>query len=270
MRTHALVMLALAGCSDDGGGTRSDASTVDEARPVDAAVDARPPNTTHRGLVQAVRIGANTSPTSIGFYDVPTTATGCTWMYSGGCSMQNCPAGAGLVAASAGNVTVTVGTTPTTVSPTGAMYPPATPSPITPGTTVQMAAAGATVPAFTSMTLTTPEPLTVTAPADNAAVMRTEPLTVTWTAGTGDAYVNLSQTQSGGPYPATYVHTIRCDVQASAGTFQIPTDLMGALDGGAQANVVVAGTAGQTQDVGDYEVTTRVIVLDVIRMVSVQ
>lgn len=269
MRTRAFVLLALVGCGNDGA-TPSDGRTADE-QPPDAPIDAKPPNTTHRGLIQGVRLGASTSPPGIGFYEVPSTAAGCTWTYAGGCSLQSCEQTAGHVAVSAGDITYTVGTASATFMPDGsARYTGTPPAPLASGTTVTASAAGAAVPAFTTGTLVTPDPITVTAPASDAVIMRVQPLTVSWTPTAGQVYVNISQTQNGGPYPATYARTIRCDVAASLGTIDLPTELLAGLEAGMQANFVAAAMVTESQDAGDYEVTFRVLVADMLRQLPVE
>jgi hypothetical protein len=86
----------------------------------------------------------------------------------------------------------------------------------------------------------------------------------------GQAYLNISQTQNSGPYPASYEHTIRCDVPATTGTHDIPAELLAGLDAGVKANFVAAASVIEPQDVGDYELTFRLIALDAVRMIDFQ
>jgi hypothetical protein len=223
--------------------------------------------------VQGVHIVGGGIPISAGFYDVPTSAQGCTWTYAGSCSLALCDANAGLVAASAGVITFTVGTTSATVTPSGTGTYPSTapPSPLTPGTTAQVSAAGATVPAFTSGSLTMPAPLQVTSPADGATINTTQPFTFTWAPVAGDAYINLSQDPTSAPYPSGNTRTIRCEVPAQDGMVTIAVELVGQLVAGTNnVTATASALAAETQDVGNYEVTVRLIALDASRRLNVQ
>ena len=135
------------------------------------AIDAKPPNTTHRGLVQAARIGTS-SQLAVGFYHVTDGAAGCTWTFAGGCSLAHCPTGSGLAATSAGAVTYTIGSATQTMSPTATnAYGAANAPTIATGSAVMASAAGsADIPAFTSSMLVMPEALTVMAPAHNSPI----------------------------------------------------------------------------------------------------
>lgn len=269
----SLAVLAACGGGDDGNTTPNDGGGGggDSSPAIDAPVDAAPPNTAHRGLAQAARIGDMTNGTiSAGFYDVPTDAPGCTWTYDGSCSLQSCETDAGLVAASAGELTFTVDGSATMVSPTGDAYSPSQIANLVDGASVTIAAAGATVPAFTTSALVMPATLTVSAPANNGTIDRTMPLTASWTATSGMVYVNISQTSNGGPYPASYARTIRCDVDAQAGSVAIPTSLLSGLATGMNANLYVAASAAQTLDAGAYEVTGRLLAIDAVRAMTVE
>lgn len=64
--------------------------------------------------------------------------------------------------------------------------------------------------------------------------------------------------------------TVRCEVDAQAGTLSIPAALLGQLDVGTNnVNANVAANVQDTQRVGDYEITMRLIALDAIRQLSV-
>ncbi len=277
MRVSLLLTVAALGgpaCGDDGGSLRHDAGDSadhDAAVDIDAPVDAKPPNLTHRGLVQLARVGSTNGSISIGFYETPQDAPGCTWTYAGACSLQACEPTSGLVADSAGDVTVTVDGMATTVSPNAATYQTAgQPAPLTTGSSVTMTAAGDTVPAFSSPTLIVPAALEVLTPISGTGFDRTQTLTASWTPVAGRAYINVSQTGNSGPYPASYLRTIRCDVDAQLGTVDITPSLLGAFTADVNAYVTVAANVTETQDVGVYEVQSRVLSLDMVRMLGVQ
>jgi hypothetical protein len=270
---HAIALLALAACGDDGGSTRSDGGPPgdDQSVELDAAVDARPPNTAHRGLIQGIRLGMNTSTPGVGFYEVPGSATGCTWTYAAACSLQSCDVDSGLVPMSAGDITYTVGGTPITIAPDGsADYPNVTSPPMAPGTSVMASAPGATVPAFTTATLVTPDPIMVLGPPANTTISQAQPLTTSWTPAAGRVYINLSQSPIDGPYPSTYRHTIRCDADAMLGTYDIPTELIAGLEPGTNLNFVLGASVTDIMDVGDYEVMFRLLDVEMVRTLTVQ
>jgi hypothetical protein len=269
-----VALVVCVACGDDGGSSRrdgGDGDAVHDGAAVDTAIDAKPPNETQRGLVQLARVGASNGSITAGFYSTPQGATGCTWTYAGVCSLHACDMTSGLVADSAGDVTVTVDGTATTVTRNVADYTvTGQPAPLTMGSTVTMAGSGDTVPAFSSGSLAVPEALTVSGPAGGGTIDRTQTLTATWTPAPGRAYVNISQGPSNGPYPASYLRTIRCDVDAQAGTVDIAPSLLAGLEAGVNVNFTVAANASEVQDVGAWEVTTRVLALDATRMMGVQ
>ncbi len=268
MRT--LVLFVMTACG--GGGMdmepTSDATSRDDAR--GPGVDAPPPNTSHRGLVQVARLDTGTQ-ISVGFYRVPDGSAGCTWTFLGACSLAVCADDAGLVAASAGTVTFSLDATTKTVTPDAdGRYPPASAA-AAPGTSVQASAAGAAdVPSFTSSSLVLPEPLAVSAPANGGVLTRSDPLTVTWTPVPGEAYVTVSQAQIASPFPASHARTIRCDVSSQTGSLVVPVELLAALQPGIDASITVAAQATERRDAGPYEVQTRLLALDSTRRLSVQ
>jgi hypothetical protein len=267
----SLLLLSLAACG--GGGNQQMGQTdsgVDDNEPVDMAIDAKPANVTHLGTVQAARIGTGTSTTSIGFYDVPSTAPGCTWTYAGSCSLQTCAASSGLVADSAGAVTLTVGTTPMTSTPNGTTYPGVVLPALDPGTSVSASAAGGTVPAFTSASLVVPAALAGVQPPDSTLIMKSQPLTVTWTPVAGSYYVNISQQTIASPYPASFAQTLRCIGSAQLGSVVIDPTLLAGFDTSMQANLYAGALASDDVTAGDYDVTVRVLIVDMIRKVSFQ
>ncbi len=265
MRYAPLVfVIAACGGGDDAPTNPGDGGTND-ASP-DAPPDARVPITSHRGLVQAVTI-ANSNNVAAGFYETPTSAAGCTWTYSGACSLATC-VGSGIVAADAGVITATIGTSMVTLTPTNAQYNQ-TAAPLTPGATIQVSAAGATVPAFTAGPVTMPSTVAVSAPTTGSMMSKASPLTVTWTAGTGNVYVNLSQTTNGGPYPASHARTIRCTFPSQDGTATVPADIVGGLEAGMAVQLVVAGLDVMTVISGAYEIELRAIALDSVRQLNV-
>jgi hypothetical protein len=275
----AVLVLTVAACgggggsgtTDGGGGGDDDGGGGSDSAPIpDAPVDAAPPNTAHRGLAQATRIGAATSATvSIGFYDTPSDAPGCTWTYIGSCSLEACETDAGLVAASAGAVTYTADATPSTYTPTGATYMTAGLANVGEGSSITISAEGDTVPAFTTAALTMPAPLEVSAPVDNGTIDRTQPLTAAWTPVAGNVYFNISQQFNDGPYPSSYARTIRCEVDAQDGTVDVPTSLLAGLAPGS-VNVSVCASATDIVEAGAYEVTGRLLAVDGTRQMTVE
>jgi hypothetical protein len=263
-------VLGIAACGGSGDKPIDGNSAIDTPDEHDAAIDARPPNTTHRGLVQFTRINGTTGPSSIGFYEVPDGAPGCTWTFEGACSLQLCEDGNGLAAVSAGDVTITVNGTAMMSTPSGAVYPSVSLTGSA-GMTMSATAVGATVPAFTSSTITLVDQLTDIVPANMTSVDHTLPLAVAWTAAPGRFYVNISQTPNTGPFPSGFRTTIRCEGDAQSGSVTIPASIMGGLSPAMMnPSFSVANMAATTLDAGDYEVTVRALALQMSSRLVVQ
>lgn len=264
--------LTFAGCGG-GGGTVSDppdAAVVDG--PLDGTPVIVPPNTSRIGTVQGVYLGSGTSQAQAGFYEEPMGAPGCAWSYGGGCTLTVCNSDAGLVATSAGDIVFTTAGGSVTVVPDGsASYSASGPVPaMAPGTSVMVSGAGGAVPAFTSVPLVMPAPVSVTAPENHATISRAQPLMISWTATQGLAYVNVSQApMPDAPYPAVYQRTIRCELPADQGGGEVPADFMNQLEPGNIA-VSVTGLAVETVAAGDYAVKVRLLALDVTRQLTVE
>jgi len=268
MRYAPLVfMIAACGGGDDSPSNPRDDGGIIEPSP-DAMPDARVPITTHRGLVQAVAIGSTSGQLAAGFYETPTTAAGCTWTYSGPCSLTTC-VGAGITAADAGVITGMIGTNAVTLTPANATYNQTSAGALTPGTAIQVSAAGNTVPAFTAGPVTMPTAVAVTAPTTGSMLSKASALTTTWTAGTGDVYVNLSQMTNGGPYPASHARTIRCTFPSQDGTATVPADMIGGLESGMSVQLVVGGVDLTTVVSGAYEIELRALAVDSVRQLNV-
>jgi hypothetical protein len=266
----SLLLVWLAACGGGGKHTEQADAGDDGNEQFDMAVDAKPPNVTHLGTVQAVRVGAGGTSTLIGFYDVPSTAPGCTWTYAGSCSLQTCATSSGLVADSAGAITLAVGTTQGTSTPTGTTYPGVALPALDPGTTFSASAAGSTVPAFNSASIIVPAMLGGVQPPDMTAIMKSQPLDVSWTPVDGRFYVNISQQGIGTPYPAAYAQTLRCTGSTLTGGVTIDPSLLSPFDTSMQATLSIAALASDDVTAGDYDVTVRVLILDVGRKVSFQ
>jgi hypothetical protein len=114
-----------------------------------------------------------------------------------------------------------------------------------------------------------PASVAVTAPANSTMISRAAAMTATWTAGTGDVYVNLSQTQNSGTFPASHARTIRCTFPSQDGMGTVPAELVSQLETGMSVQLYVAGLAVTTVIAGAYEIDVRAIALDSVRQLSV-
>lgn len=273
VRTHMLALLMVAACGGDDSSVVRDGGNDTDAHPPDAPVDAPPPITTHRGLVQVVSIAGGNASVTAGFFSTPAGAPGCTWTFDGACSLAVCDVNAGLVAQSAGTLSIAIdGGTPVTVTVDGSnRYAYQSLGAVPAGALIAVSAPGGSVGAFTATPLAMPTPLAVSAPVANATVDRSQPLVFTWTAAAGGAYLNLSQeSDPNSPYPATYRRTVRCDLaSAQTGTATVPASMMSAFAPG-MVLATLAGAALDTRVVGEYDVAVRLIAVDSVRMLTLQ
>jgi hypothetical protein len=164
----------------------------------------------------------------------PDAGAACTQGAAGDCSWISCPAGTPLgyttQYVTAGTVTVTGATAPIVVVPTAGDAGPygpeydwsATPGGATfgPGSTLNVAASGDTVPPFLA-SVTMPDLLTVTSPtpdfSDTVTVFQSKDLPVTWTGATsGTIQVSMLQSST-----AVNIQMV-CQFPASAGSRTIP------------------------------------------------
>jgi hypothetical protein len=258
----------LSSCGNDGPTTTEADGGIRDAS-IDAPADAPPPNTTHRGLVQAVHFPAANPQLGGGFYEAPSSAPGCRWTFAGPCSMAACEADAGLVAVSAGTLTATFDQTIVTLTPNAmARYATADTLPaLPPGTMMTVSAEGSTVAAFSSPALTMPALIEVATPT-TTLLLRNQPLSVRWTAVAGSGYINISQNVAGIPYPEGF-RTLRCEVDASTGGVDVPVELLEQLEAGT-ATFTISAMDKYTQDVGGYEVTVRLVALSELLTVPVE
>lgn len=258
--------LWMLGCGGDTSSADVDGPGVPDDGPPDSA---RPPNTTHHGLVQGVH-QASGSQLSAGFYDTPAGAPGCTWSFAGSCSLAICSATSGLVAVDAGPITVTIDGTARTLTPdVDARYPFDSSPTLPPGTALTFTAPGGGVGPLSSRVFVMPSLPVVTAPADGASIDRTVALPITWTATTGRVAVAISQAQVQSPFPASFERSIRCDLDAAAGAAEIPAELLGQLEPG-MIRLVVATQDRDILEIGAHEVTVRAVAADAPRMLLVQ
>jgi hypothetical protein len=200
---------------------------------------------------------------------------GCAKNAVGGCRVFHCP---NTIAATTGqgmgpNVgAITITWSPASGPAGGAgLPPPITFSPdsydlffwstATPVTSFGFSAAGAAIPAFPATDVDVPQPFEVTELNGNPLgtspprVPRAAGVPVTWTGGTGDALFVLQQRQIGTDNDLQAV----CRVAASAGTFTVPSGVVGEFLPG---NVSLRASVVSIEVVaaGDYTTTLAIAV----------
>lgn len=257
---RVVLAVALAGCGDDGGGAR-DAASDDAAvdGPADDATGDAPSPPKALGMVAAARLPFPDARLQLlaGFVRVPDGAPGCATTTSGACTLTTCPEDAGVIAASAGDITFQVSAQTYVLTPDGAnRYDQQLPAMmVTPGTPIGISAAGAEVPAFaTAALIELPLALQRTAPADDATFDRTQDLVIAWSAtSTGMARVTMGQTTFDSPYPYPYRTAISCQCPASEGSVTIPAGLLGAFAAGS-VNASLLAIESSNITAGDFEV----------------
>jgi len=204
-------------------------------------------------VVGSGAVASYTLPGTAANCPAPTTVGSC--QLFPGCSS----ASTGSTQVSAGTVTVTgLATSPVVLNPISAtsngyisasytsyLWTTSIPATVTVG-------GSASVPAYT-MSLDTPTPITVTAPAPTGSaatggaytVSKSSDLVVSWTGGVqGQVVIGLSDM---GTAPNA---AISCSVAASAGTVTIPASLMSGF--GAMAGFTASVTTSTTKTVGDW------------------
>jgi hypothetical protein len=263
----ALVLVLVAACGDGGGdgdgdgGASADGGGGADGAPgdADAGGGAFP---LQGGLVSVtIRSTAQTS-LDVGFYKTQVGGTGCDRVVDGACSSTTCPTpdvsgiypvGAGQVIASDGTSMISAEDQPDgsylSTSASGALFPP--------GTTLTATAEGGDASAF-SADVTMPASVTVTDPASPTGVVidRTMPRSFSWTPGTGDVYVYLSQGNLAPVYPLVVGTTVRCVFPSADGTGTIPAAILGTMAAGT-ASMAITGIDETVQTVGTFEVRVR-------------
>jgi len=249
----ALGLLALVGCNP--AATTNDAGTspgTDSGPPPGA--DAGPPR---GGMVQIVAIPTGASLSGLfGDFDPMIFETGpipgCTSTMFGSCYAIQCPpmnpppptVGAGDLTISWGGSTQ-ITSMPTVMSGSTQYSGMAMPGPAA-GTTIDVAATGGVVPAFTG-SVTMPDTLTGTVPA--TAPVGSD-LVVSWTApavGSRVAFIVLPS--GGGPM-------LTCMAPAASGTLTVPSGALAAMGAGSYQSAMAAVDSTDVT-AGDYHVRLR-------------
>jgi hypothetical protein len=216
------------------------------------------------GFVQFAQVAVGGGEFTAAFYgSASPPPPGCTYQVSDGgpCLVTVCPGqspnDAGTVSlVSAGALTVTggaFGDAGIDIAPdnlgsylyntTGPMF--------SPGDTLTVSAAGATVPAFTAQALTAPGPIDLTAPAQDGGVLSvptTQDLELTWTGGTTGAHfiLGLDAVFTSGASASAV-----CTWDASLGSGTIPAGALAPLAAG-------TGQAGRSTAIWYQEARTPV------------
>jgi hypothetical protein len=86
----------------------------------------------------------------------------------------------------------------------------------------------------------------------------------------GRYYVNISQQTIASPYPAAFAQTLRCIGSSQDGSVTIDPSLLAPFDTSTQGTLYVAAYASDDVAAGDYDVTVRVLIVDMARKVSFQ
>ena len=211
----------------------------------EAAVEAGGDDAAAFGFVQFAQVPVGGGEFTAAFYGTPSPPPpGCTYQVSDGgpCLVTVCPvhaandAGA-LSLVSAGTLTVSggafgdagVGIAPDNLgsylyNTTGPMF--------SPGDTLTVSAAGATVPAFAAQSITAPGPIDLTAPTPDSGVLSiptTQDLDLGWTGGTAGAHfiLGLDATFTSGASASAL-----CTWDAAAGSGTIPAGALSPLAAG--------------------------------------
>jgi hypothetical protein len=240
-----VLMILFAGCSPARGPNVSDLGAV-------ADLLVAPTPLGKLGTLVVTTIPDNTPAGTVlgSFYDA--TSGRCARSRVGPCEATVCTSTLGGQGDSAGNLTITGGAQPVTITPMGGVYsagPLANPWPS--GTVLGVAAAGATVPSFSTSVKMPGGPIQITGPALAAPTgpqltfARGSDVTFTFTGGT-DGQLELSLTSSANSYAL-----LKCGFAAAAGSGTVPAAALALLPSGL-ASLTAESVDRKVLSAGDY------------------
>ncbi len=166
---------------------------------------------------------------------------GCTTTKTGNCSTYMCPSTGPQTLSSAGTLTLTVGSSTSTVTQNANGDYSSTTSAFAGGDVLGVSASGGDVPAFGAQTVTSPG-MIIVSPAPPSTISTAQDLTFTWSSGEPGASVLVAIARQG--FNAS--ESVGCTFDAIAGTGTIPQAQLAAISSGSPSGEILIGQERKT------------------------